>query len=190
MKHGAAVIDRMREAAGLKTDVALAKFLGVPRGTVTSWRRQGSVPQKYVLQFAAKVSVILDWLLTGSGPMQRTGLYLAPFDARLLAIAIDQAHRWASVSTNITGRADYSCAELVWIVHALYGDVEQKFRDFEKAGFDSEAAVKALRVASGLPADIDYVTWWDDERLADPFETVGKMVRPKAGPKGKPPRDG
>jgi hypothetical protein len=63
----AAVFERAKKAHGLKTDQELAEqVLLVPRETLASWKRRGSIPAKH-LPALASGNVSLDWLLTGKG---------------------------------------------------------------------------------------------------------------------------
>ena len=60
------VIARAKQALGVTSDKALARHLQVPRGTVASWKRRGSIPAKHLSAMAA-YNISLDWLLTGKG---------------------------------------------------------------------------------------------------------------------------
>lgn len=62
-----AIIGRMKEAAGVSTDTALAKWFGLPRGTIASWKTRNSVPLQHCLQMAYNLGMSADWLLTGQG---------------------------------------------------------------------------------------------------------------------------
>ncbi len=48
------VIERMKVLGDLKTDTALADFIGVSKVTVASWRKRGSVPIDKCLVFSQK----------------------------------------------------------------------------------------------------------------------------------------
>jgi|SRR5690348_1054934 len=62
-----AVIDRMREVAGVATDIALCAKLELGTSAVSTWRRRNSVPYAECVILALRHGVSLDWLLLGLG---------------------------------------------------------------------------------------------------------------------------
>lgn len=59
------VINRLKTVFSVKTDTALAKSLGVPKTTLSSWKQRNSVPYLICVQVAERRGINLDWLLTG-----------------------------------------------------------------------------------------------------------------------------
>lgn len=67
MQKNENIVDRLRQAAGCKTDADLVTLLGSKPQTVSSWRSRGRVPQRIVTQIADSCGVSADWLLLGRG---------------------------------------------------------------------------------------------------------------------------
>jgi hypothetical protein len=63
----AAVLDRLQLAAGVSSDSALSRELGVNRATLGNWRNRDSVPYSICVAFAIKHGISLNWLLAGQG---------------------------------------------------------------------------------------------------------------------------
>lgn len=63
------VLERVKQALNVSSDIALAQVLGIARSTLSNWRSRGSID--YDLLFSKCKHVNLDWLLTGHGSMQR-----------------------------------------------------------------------------------------------------------------------
>lgn len=69
----AAVVDRLLAVYGVKNDNQLSDVLDIKRSTLGNWRARDSVPYPICVSVAVEKGVSLDWLLTGVGPMYRTG---------------------------------------------------------------------------------------------------------------------
>jgi len=65
------VIDRMQEAMGVTTDVALAEELGLARKTTNNWRARDYKPLDACLDLAVQRGLSLDWLVLGQGEPAR-----------------------------------------------------------------------------------------------------------------------
>lgn len=63
------VLERVKQALNVSSDIALAEVLGIARSTLSNWRSRGSID--YDLLFSKCKHINLDWLLTGHGSMQR-----------------------------------------------------------------------------------------------------------------------
>ncbi len=61
------IIDRLRQALGLRTDTALSEFLGTTPQAVARAKTK-KVPIDWLFQAHAARGVSIDWLLTGQGP--------------------------------------------------------------------------------------------------------------------------
>jgi len=83
-----AVIDRMRQALGPKSDADLAAVLRVAPSTVGNWRTRNSVPYEHCVAIAANTSVSLNWLLLGQGEIERYIDQNIRFDFSLLRYVI------------------------------------------------------------------------------------------------------
>lgn len=68
-----AVLSRMMDFLGVKTDSSLSRALSVNRQTLAGWRKRDSVPYVECIKFCEEHSICLDWLLAGEGPMRRDG---------------------------------------------------------------------------------------------------------------------
>lgn len=65
------IIERMKWAAGLKNDTAVAGKLGVTPQAISNCRKKGNIPPDHVVRFAELFGLSVDWLLTGRGRMER-----------------------------------------------------------------------------------------------------------------------
>lgn len=61
------VLERMREALGVKNDVELADALGVSKSTISSWKKRGAVPLEKCLAVSQATMCSLEVILHGSG---------------------------------------------------------------------------------------------------------------------------
>lgn len=69
------VIDRVKLALALKTDLDVAEFFEVSNKTVSSWRTRNTVPLEFLLQACAGTGEKIDYFLFGEAfPRQQTEL--------------------------------------------------------------------------------------------------------------------
>ncbi len=61
----AEIIERLREAYGAANETDLARAMGVPQSTLSSWKSRGSIPISALLVQAGKLDISLDWLIRG-----------------------------------------------------------------------------------------------------------------------------
>lgn len=59
------VIERAKSLRNVTQDQELAQALGVSRTTLSSWKRRGSIPAKYLLQMVDNGERTIDWLISG-----------------------------------------------------------------------------------------------------------------------------
>jgi hypothetical protein len=59
------ILDRMKDAAGIKTDAQIAVHLGVSNKTVSSWRARNSLPIETVLQMSEETGKRVEAFLFG-----------------------------------------------------------------------------------------------------------------------------
>lgn len=67
-----AILHRMKDLTGARTDAELAKALSISPQTLSSWKIRGSIPYALCMELAQKHGVSLDWLLLGDGQQNRT----------------------------------------------------------------------------------------------------------------------
>lgn len=67
------VIDRVKNALNLKTDLAVSEYFQVSNKTVSSWRARNSIPLEFLLQACAGTGEKIDYFLFGEAiPRQQT----------------------------------------------------------------------------------------------------------------------
>jgi hypothetical protein len=64
-------VQRLKEAIGVKTDIDLARALGIRQSSVASARERKSIPPKWIIELSHKHAISSDWLLYGEGPKYR-----------------------------------------------------------------------------------------------------------------------
>lgn len=65
------ILGRIKAIKDIKTDIELAKTLGMGRTTLAERKRRGSLPYDELIRFSFREGVSLDWLLTGEGAQHR-----------------------------------------------------------------------------------------------------------------------
>lgn len=75
-----AVIRRLSEHLGTKTDAELAERFGLTRSAVKGWRARGTIPFQECLKVAERDHLSLDWLITGRGPKRMTEIEMQQSD--------------------------------------------------------------------------------------------------------------
>jgi hypothetical protein len=65
------IIARLKQITGKTTDSGLSEQIGVSPQTLSSWKGRERMPYSICIDIAQQYAISLDWLLTGSGPMQR-----------------------------------------------------------------------------------------------------------------------
>ena len=63
-------MNRLFEAAGIDSDSALARVLGIQPPSVAGARKRGLIPGGWIEKIALDYNVTADWLLFGRGPMR------------------------------------------------------------------------------------------------------------------------
>lgn len=71
------IIDALKARFRVPTDQGLAERLRLGRSTVTSWRRRGSVPERYVRMAGERPTLLPDLLDPQFDPVEREALNLA-----------------------------------------------------------------------------------------------------------------
>ena len=62
---------RLKVAAGVKTDTALARVLGIGQGGVSNVKAKEVIPAKWFIKITNDFNVNYEWLISGTGPMRR-----------------------------------------------------------------------------------------------------------------------
>ena len=68
-----AVLERLKQGTGSKTDKDLAEKLGVAQQSVYNVNAKDKVPEGWVRKLALQYNLSTDWLYFGEGTMYRTG---------------------------------------------------------------------------------------------------------------------
>ncbi|WP_191628076.1 helix-turn-helix domain-containing protein [Pseudomonas fluorescens] len=70
-KKSQAVLARLKQVTGTKTDASLSSALQISPQTLSSWRGRDSTPYSLCVEIAQARGISLDWLLLGEGPVLR-----------------------------------------------------------------------------------------------------------------------
>ncbi|WP_223446085.1 MULTISPECIES: helix-turn-helix domain-containing protein [Pseudomonas] len=70
-KKSQAVLARLKQVTGTKTDASLSSALQISPQTLSSWRGRDSTPYSLCVEIAQTRGISLDWLLLGEGPILR-----------------------------------------------------------------------------------------------------------------------
>lgn len=173
-----AVIARAKEALELKTDVALAEALDIPRETIASWKRRGSIPAKY-MSYMTSHGLSIDWLLTGIGEVFTSNEYGMANDRKddlddeaLWIAMILMVRELRSSSDNLDKSLGEKinrrgCREMHVLLSKLYPRIIKSKKKWEGSGILKKGETyKALAVEYDL-GDFDFhmPPWWEDEEL-------------------------
>ncbi len=61
----------MLEASNLKNSSEIARLTGVTPQAMSNFRKKGELPAGFILKFADKFKISIDWLITGVGEKNR-----------------------------------------------------------------------------------------------------------------------
>lgn len=70
-KKSQAVLARLKQITGTKSDASLSSALQISPQTLSSWKSRDSTPYSLCVDIAQARGVSLDWLLMGEGPILR-----------------------------------------------------------------------------------------------------------------------
>ncbi|NUU39436.1 helix-turn-helix domain-containing protein [Pseudomonas sp. C2B4] len=70
-KKSQAVLTRLKQITGTKTDASLSSALQISPQTLSSWKGRDSTPYALCVDIAQTRGISLDWLLLGEGPVLR-----------------------------------------------------------------------------------------------------------------------
>lgn len=140
-------IERLKKAANVKTDSALAGVLGVTQGAVSAAKKRGTVPSSWYVRIAEKSGVPADWLMFGAAKTEERDVLFAgeeaapPFYALNLVVLQDAIE---AVEEFYSAREErLSPAAKAKVIAALYrmGTTQDK---------DESPGCKALQMARVL----------------------------------------
>ena len=173
-----AIVDRVKTTLGVKTDLELATRLEIPRATIASWKRRGSIPTKYLAYMTAE-GMSLDWILYGKsddtlrdeyGFLQNEEKFI---DHEALWISIMLMVRELRQSELLDMRVlgekitKKDCMEFHIKLTTIYPKVmNSKGRWLGSGLVDPQKVYSALAVEYDL-GDFDFhaLPWWEDEEL-------------------------
>lgn len=70
------IINRLKRALSISSDLRLSRFLGVGQQTISSYRSRNKVPYELIVEQANKHNLSLDEILLGKEPVQNNSLGL------------------------------------------------------------------------------------------------------------------
>lgn len=70
-KKSQAVLTRLKQITGTKSDASLSSALKISPQTLSSWKGRDSTPYSLCVDIAQTRGISLDWLLLGEGPILR-----------------------------------------------------------------------------------------------------------------------
>jgi len=73
-KKSQAVLARLKQITGTKSDASLSSALQVSPQTLSSWKGRNSTPYSICVEIAQSHGISLDWLLLGEGPILRQAI--------------------------------------------------------------------------------------------------------------------
>lgn len=154
MRPTAKAIDRMRQAEELKSDAALARYLGVRRGAIADWRHRNSVPVEHILAFVAKNAVVsVDWLLGLTDEvfdLQR-GSASDILDVEILQLSLEEAYQTAQANPEKADCRPPKLARMTAIYYKKYMVMIDQLSQLD--GFSRDALLSGLRKAFGIAED-------------------------------------
>lgn len=65
MRNIVDIIDRLKIKFSLKSDMQVAKLLGVEQNTLSSWKKRNKIPYEKLDSIAIEYKISFDWLLSG-----------------------------------------------------------------------------------------------------------------------------
>jgi len=177
----AGMVNRLKQATRSKTDAELAKFVGVPRPTVATWKRRGTAPQSALLHVAMKTGTRMEWLITGKGEPKDKSFVLPSIDAELLAIAIHRAECWWRDFDKRNRAA--TAAELAHVITTFYSNTRASYDNWRRyTGTERPETLAAIRQTYGMPERQNFVGPWGDQADLDAtFDETMRLLKSLIG---------
>lgn len=60
------ILDRLKVACGVDSDLSLANRLNIPQGTIAKWRKRGRIPPGGIARIAVAIGRSVEWVRTGT----------------------------------------------------------------------------------------------------------------------------
>lgn len=93
-----ALIERAKRLRGFRYDAELAALLNISDNTVSTWRKRGAIPAKYLFAIAKDTNQTIDWLVFGESIKQNMDISIS-YDMNeivdTLVSEIDALHAFA-----------------------------------------------------------------------------------------------
>lgn len=107
------IISRLKQCASIQYDGEIAKTLGLSKSAFSERKRRKSLPIDKIRLFCERMSINMDWLLTGEGDMHKTPEGKPPEEPRLGPPGINEAQpEYADLDEPTAGiPADYPLAK-------------------------------------------------------------------------------
>jgi hypothetical protein len=139
-----AVIDRLREVVGVRTDTALCDVLGFGSSVVSTWRRRGHIPYAECVAAATRAQIPLDWLLLGRGTHGA-----GAGDAQSQDVTEDGDPRAGRMIGFIRAwRASHDDDDMAWLERTLARSV-QEYGEWLAAHVKAEAGSRGAAIKRG-----------------------------------------
>ncbi|WP_413873919.1 helix-turn-helix transcriptional regulator [Albidovulum sp.] len=159
LDYGAdAVIDRLKAAIRVRSDVDLAAALKVNKSTVSTWRSRGRVPYPEVVKVAVERGVSIDWMLTGRWLDKHShGPTGGGIQLDVLAVVLYRV--WNSPAMSSAEKYDQAWTRAVYralLVQQEYQRELKQISDASTEGYSSrEPYVQAMMRSLGIDPDAD-----------------------------------
>ncbi len=62
------ILDRVKDAAGVKTDLELCKVLNIKQSALSMSRQRGTINLQSIINFCDSRKISLDWIIKGEDP--------------------------------------------------------------------------------------------------------------------------
>ncbi len=153
-----AVIDRLKQALRVRSDVELSAALNVNKSTVSTWRSRGRVPYPEVVKVAVENRVSIDWMLTGRW-IDKHGHGPTGGGIQLDVLAAVLYRQWNSALMNGADMYSDAWAKAFFRAHLIQREYDhelKQIRDASERGYSSrEAYVQAMMRSLGIEPDTD-----------------------------------
>lgn len=150
----AAIMFRIQEVTGARTQVQLADALEVRQSSISDAKRRQSIPDGWVLTVHLKFDVMPSWILTGEGP--RMAGDAAPHKVREVEGRMDAAlaemGRLADLVRETVAIASMTEADLIQAKRKAQDDLSRAQENIEQLTKQVQGLQESLRHASAKAA--------------------------------------
>ena len=153
-----AVIDRLKQALRVQSDVELATALQVNKSTVSTWRSRGRVPYPEVVKVAVEHRVSIDWMLTGCW-LDKHGHGPTGGGIQFDVLGVVLYRQWNSPLMNGAEMYSDAWAKAFYRANLIQREYDRELKainDASAEGYSSrEAYVQAMMRSLGIDPDSD-----------------------------------